>query len=310
MSAGAVPSPVRVSQLELLGLAAQASGMRLDAMRARAIQTGGYVSALRGRGMEYDESRPYQEGDDPRTIDWRVTARTGRPHTKVFREERERPVLLWVDLRPPMFFATRGVFKAVAAARAAALLAWTASQQGDRVGALVVGGDDHAELRPARGRQAVFRLIDALLDTSGWEAALPASQFLPTSVSLSNLAQVVRPGTRVFLLSDFQDFDQTAATRVHHIAQHSEVVTLLFHDLLERELPPAARYRLLTSAGEQILDTTSPDVRAAHAARFEQRRARLLALARFRGIKHLECATDDDVVALLCRRFRRGSRGR
>jgi uncharacterized protein (DUF58 family) len=209
-----------------------------------------------------------------------------------------------------MFFATRGVFKAVAAARAAALLAWAASQQGDRIGALVAGADYHAELRPARGRQAVFRLIDALLGAPGWEAAPQAAQVLQTSSALSNLAQVVRPGTRVFLLSDFQDFDQAAATRVHHIAQHSDVIHLLFHDLLERELPPAARYRLLTSVGEQVLDTTSPVARAAHAARFEQRRAQLLALARFRGIRHLECATDDDVVALLCRRFARSSRGR
>lgn len=310
MSAGAIRSPVRVSQLELLGLAAQASGMRLDAMRACAMQTGGYLSALRGRGMEYDESRPYQDGDDPRTIDWRVTARTGRAHTKVFREERERPVLLWVDMRPPMFFATQGVFKAVAAARAAALLAWTASQQGDRVGALIMGGADHSELRPARGRQAVFRLIEALLNTSGWDSTTHASQFPSMSESLANLAQVVRPGSRVFLLSDFQDLDETDATRVRHVAQHNDVVILFFHDLLERELPPAARYRLITSVGEQILDTTSPEVRVAHAARFERRRTQLLALARFRGVKYLEYATNDDVVALLCRRFSRGGRDR
>ena len=87
--------------------------------------------------MEFDESRLYQPGDDIRNMDWRVTARTGKPHTKLFREERERPVFVWVDYRAPMFFATQGVFKSVFVARMAALIAWNAVQQGDRIGGLI-----------------------------------------------------------------------------------------------------------------------------------------------------------------------------
>ena len=105
--------------------------------RAKRQTQGAYLSALRGRGMEYDESRPYQAGDDIRTLDWLVTARTGKPHTKLFREERERPVIVAVDYRPAMFFATQGSFKSVQAARCAALLAWRAAQQGDRLGGFI-----------------------------------------------------------------------------------------------------------------------------------------------------------------------------
>ncbi|MEQ8659878.1 MAG: DUF58 domain-containing protein, partial [Gammaproteobacteria bacterium] len=100
----------------MVALAGQARALPGFARPLRARHSGQYLSRLRGRGMEYDESRPYQPGDDIRQIDWRVTARTGRPHTKLFREERERPVFLCVDYRHGMFFATQGVFKSVQAA--------------------------------------------------------------------------------------------------------------------------------------------------------------------------------------------------
>ena len=114
--------PVHVSIPSLLKLRQAATGLDLRSRFIRARQGGSYMSAFKGMGMEFDEVRPYQPGDEVRHLDWRVTARTGRPHTKLFREERERPILLWVDYRANMFFATRGVFKSVLAARAAALL--------------------------------------------------------------------------------------------------------------------------------------------------------------------------------------------
>ena len=122
--------------------------------------------------MEYDESRLYQPGDDIRNIDWRVTARTGKPHTKLFREERERPVHVWVDLRAPMFFATRGKYKAVRAAELASLFAWTACQQGDRIGGIVFSDNSHHELKPQRGKSAVLRLIKFMVEAPGAFVAL------------------------------------------------------------------------------------------------------------------------------------------
>ncbi|MBY0274525.1 DUF58 domain-containing protein, partial [Candidatus Binatia bacterium] len=127
------------SVAELVALRSDAA--RLDASprgRVRTLHAGAYASAFRGRGMEFDETRAYQPGDDVRAIDWRVTARTGRVHTKLFHEERERPVLLLVDQRMHMRFGTRDAFKSVVAARAAATVAWAARDQGDRVGGLIV----------------------------------------------------------------------------------------------------------------------------------------------------------------------------
>lgn len=111
---------VRPTLDDLIRLNQPAKSIELARSTARALQSGQYFSAFKGRGMEFDESRPYAHGDDIRSLDWRVTARTGKVHTKLFREERERPVFLSVDLRSPMFFATRGLFKSVLATRLAA----------------------------------------------------------------------------------------------------------------------------------------------------------------------------------------------
>ncbi len=134
------------SQASLPGLAPQ--------RRVMTTQTGPYASPFKGRGIDFAEVRAYLPGDDIRNIDWRVTARTGQPHTKLFREERERPVLLLVDLGASMRFGTRVAFKSVLAARAAALLGWAAVGHGDRVGGVVFAGQEHQELRPL-GRERV-----------------------------------------------------------------------------------------------------------------------------------------------------------
>ena len=120
--------------------------------------------------MEFGESRPYQAGDDVRNLNWRVMARTGKPFAKLFREERERPVLIVVDLRANMHFATRGCFKSVNASRGAALLAWAAHHRGDRLGGLIFGDTAHRELKPRLGRRAALRSVHALAEHPDWQA--------------------------------------------------------------------------------------------------------------------------------------------
>ena len=163
------------------------------------------MSPYKGRGVEFDESRPYQPGDDLRTIDWRVTARTGKPHTKVFREERNRPVFVWLDLRRPMLFATRGAFKAVRAAEVAALVAWSAVANGDRLGGLVFSETEHHEQRPALGARAALRLFQTVCTQSFWQPPATA-ETLETDAerALQRLTRVARPGSLIFLVSDFR----------------------------------------------------------------------------------------------------------
>src|SRR6185312_7752608 len=136
-----------------------AASKRVAGSRAAA-----HASKLRGRGVDYVESRAYQPGDDIRQMDWRLTARSGRPHTKLFQEEREQSVLLIVDGNPSMHFGTRERFKSVQAARTAALAAWAAVQGGDRIGAVGFGPGLAAELKPGGGPRGALRVLRALAE--------------------------------------------------------------------------------------------------------------------------------------------------
>ena len=148
--APAASSAVSIDSQELIALRHYATTISLKSKRNTASQSGAYLSPFKGRGMEFDEARPYQPGDDIRSIDWRVTARTGKPHTKMFGEERERAVVVCLDYRAPMFFATRGAFKSVIASKMAALLAWASEHHGDRV-QVGCGGALRADVDGVRG---------------------------------------------------------------------------------------------------------------------------------------------------------------
>ena len=161
-------SLVSIQLKTLVNLAKPASLLKLHHSSIRSQQSGGYVSRFKGRGMEFDEARLYQPGDDIRSIDWLVTARTGKTHTKVFREERERPVFISVDNRPAMHFATRGVFKSVQAAKIAALLAWVAQHKGDRIGGQIYTDSACQEVKPQNGKHAVLRFLNTLTNARAY----------------------------------------------------------------------------------------------------------------------------------------------
>ena len=298
-------SGVEVSVDDLIGLRFRAQRLELGiARRARHSMTGAHGSRFRGRGMEFAESRIYQPGDDVRSIDWRVTARTGRPHTKLFQEERERPVILLVDLGASMFFGTRTAYKSVLAAETAALIAWAAMHGGDRVGALVAGRSHHLELEPVSGRRGVLRVLRALATLSR-QVDNDEEQRTTLGNSLLRARHVARPGSLLVVISDFYDLDEDATGHLSRMRQHNDMLACWIHDRLEIEPPPPGRYEVSDGWQTATLDTVSRRARARYAAsfgaHFEQLRATLGRLA----IPLLPIATGDDVAE----RLRRGASG-
>jgi len=295
-------SPVSINQAGLIRLSGPARAIALDVLRVRSLQTGAYVSHFRGRGMEFDESRPYQPGDDPRSIDWRVTARSTTAYTKLFREERERPVLLMVDLRSSMHFATRGCFKSVSASRAAALLAWAAHHRGDRLGGLIFGDTVHREMKPRLGRQAALRYLHQLAEHPDWQHhAHDADRdgAAPLTMAMASLRRVARPGSLVVILSDFVGLTRTAQSYLSSVARHNEVLAVFLSDPLERELPPPGRYRLVTDDDELAIDTHGRAVRHDYRSAFESRAHELELFCQRYGVHLMPLSTDDDPVGAL-----------
>ena len=298
-------APDRVTVERLIALRAAGESLKIATPRVRALGVGGHLSPFKGRGVEFDESRPYQPGDDPRTMDWRVTARTGKPHTKVFREERNRPVMLWVDLRAAMRFGTQRAFKAVRAAEAAALIAWSAVANGDRLGGLVFSDTEHDERRPRLGRRAALTLLQLVADEAFWGPREPArgGEDRGAEHALARLARVARPGSLSFLLSDFHGLGDEAERHLRHLASHGDVFLVHVYDPIEAELPPPGRYRIIVGGRSVSIDTSDAGVRARYRAQFEGRKARLAALARVPGLHVIDCATSDDPRSVLARRF-------
>ncbi|MBF0628206.1 MAG: DUF58 domain-containing protein [Magnetococcales bacterium] len=286
---------------ELLALRHAAKGVVAAPKRARAHTDGGYRSPFKGRGMEFSETRSYQSGDEIRHMEWRVTARTGKPHVKIFREERERAVLVWTDCRGPMFHATRGRLKVVQAARAATLAAWSAIQRGDRVGGLIFADQHHCELRPERGDRAVLNLIRELLRFT-IDHPVVSSSGSQLSQPLIRLRRVVLPGSALFLFSDFRGLAATDHTHLAQLARHNELTLFFLHDPLEQHLPPPGGHYPLAVPGSdtiRMLNVDDPKVRQAYAARFAARHENLRTLCRAIGARLISCSTDDDAPALL-----------
>jgi len=307
---------ITASVAELVGQRGNAARIRTAPRgRVRTLHAGGYGSTFRGRGMEFDETRIYQAGDDVRAIDWRVTARTGRVHTKLFHEERERPVLLLIDQRPHMRFGTRDAFKSVVAARAAATIAWAARDGGDRVGGVILRDPalERSMHAPQRSRTRLLQFLHALSDATSHERAGTGNELPPPALAdaLSLLARTSRPGTLLYVISDFADLDGADVAagvqqQLSRLARRCEVASVLIYDGLEAAPPPSGQYRVSDGARVLELPAGNRRWRDEYAARFAARRERLETLCRERGMAFVTLATGQDCAAAL--RVARGAR--
>ncbi|KRA17845.1 DUF58 domain-containing protein [Lysobacter sp. Root604] len=280
MSDGIVPSLA-----ELVALRAAVGGRR-NARLGRHGVSGHALSPLRGRGMEYAESREYSNGDDARHIDWRLTARTGRAHTKLFQAERERLSLIVADTAPALYFGTRVRFKSVQAARAGAIAAWAAARDGDRIAALR-GSLREAPVPPASGPRGALRALDALVR---WYARPPEDD-AGLAVALDHAERLLRPGSRLVVLADPRSLALVPERRWPALAQHHEVIVLLLTDPLEHAPPSSA---LAFRSGERRiqLDLGVPAQRQRWAQEFVAPVAAALENLPLRGVRAQALSTD------------------
>lgn len=286
-----------VSLPELIALRARAGKPTARAARVATPLAGGHVSALRGRGMDYAESRVYQAGDDARNIDWRRTARSGKWHTKLFEAEREQAVLVLLDTHATMRFGTRVRYKSVAAARAAAWLAWTAVRGGDRVGALAFG-PVRAAVDPHAGTRGALAALGAI---ASWDALAGAADAPdePLSAALGRARRLLAPGSRAWLISDGWCVDAAAAAALARLARHAELRVVIVADALERELPPAGSYLFETAAEKRQVELAQPAARARFREQLSQGWRRLAEACDTAGVRWATLGTGDDPDAAL-----------
>ena len=299
-------SGLKVTTQELIGLRHGARNLVFRNTRpVSSVIAGVHESRFRGRGMDFLESRNYTVGDDIRNLDWKVTARTGKPHTKIFQEERERPIITLLDLNPSMYFGTRKRLKVVQAARLAATIAWATVGRGDRISGLIYCGDTHHEVRPAGGRSGALRFISLI---ARW-----AENHTPTDLSrpstglaeaLKRLRRIARPGSLVFLVSDFYAVSDECECHLAYLRKHNDVIACRVLDAIESQAPPAANYPVSDGINSALLNLSGAG-RERFQQFFQMQQERVDNMLRRQRVTGIAVQGDDDVAAALARLFRR-----
>lgn len=267
--------------------------------RVMGAQAGNRLSKQRGRGIDFSEVRAYQPGDDVRTIDWRVTARKNKPHTKVFREERERLTLIVVDQTQSMFFGSQVRLKSVAAAELAALGAWQALNHNDRVGGMIIGNDSYTVHKPYRNVKSVARFLNDLsrVNQSLVRGAAPPA---PTHYheALSQIRRFAHSNYRIYFISDFQPMGDHWRDAFRSLSRHNEVVAIRIYDPLEAELPPADSYTVTDGHTRLQFHAGNPYLRKHYHARFLTHEEQLKEVCRQTLVDYRTVRTDQPMTRL------------
>ncbi len=268
--------------------------MRLARRKVKTATPGHHHSPFRGQGLDFDAVREYVPGDDIRNIDWKVTARTGSAHLKLFREEKERHTIICVDMNASMRFGTRNTFKSIQAARCAALLGWRALAHQDRISACFFGdvpGGLHY-VASKRTRQALCQILKTLTEP-------PTEQHcISLTTALQHVGRVAHPGSLVYVISDFMDLspDFSKESGIGNLCKRCDVVFISIHDPADQALAAAGVIGFYGQSSEKIyVDTDHTKGREAYAGQWEANRKRLNALMKRFNIPLISLSTESDL---------------
>ena len=291
---------------QLIDLRYRAGELKLFARNKAQSQLAGSVkTSFRGRGIDFEEIRHYQPGDDIRSIDWRVTARTGEAHTKLYQEERERPVLVVADQRPSMMFGTQCCFKSVQAADVAGLLCWAALGQNDRVGGLVFNGQQHQEIRPARSKSAVLKLLSAIHKYNTGEHSKHQHSDKPNDEAdsinevIKELRRIAKPGSALFIISDFIGLNEDGIKQLHLLKKHCDVTAIFISDPMEKQLPLRGGCQFTDGVKRQWFNTNNQQLVKAFKQRFVKRATQLTQQLAAHGIPTIAISTNENALTVL-----------
>lgn len=284
---------------ELLALRHPASQLHLPQPRiTKSTTQGSYQSTFRGRGMDFVETRIYQPGDDIRSINWAVTARTGKAHTKIYQEEKDRPIYVVVDFNSTMFFGTRAAFKSVVAAKAAALIAWAALKNGDKVGGLFIK-EVFNFVKPCRSKQNLVELLKNIMRYTNVASSVSSD----CVHAISKLKSTVKSGSLIYFLSDFYFFDSALQNELQHLSKNHQVTNVLVYDPLEKNPPEAGRYLFHDKLQNNslLVDTYNKNLCENYRTMFEERYEQIRKFCCKTNMHLASLATNDDLTAIVRR---------
>ncbi len=267
---------------------------------------GGFFSHFKGRGMDFDEARLYQIGDDIRSIDWRVTARTGEAHTKIYREERERPVSVILDQSANMMFGTQNQFKSVLAAEIAATIMWRTLNDGNRFGALLFNDTEHFEFKPASSRKSCLKVLNQMvvnheqsLQQFYYSEESPSVDPASLKDTLLRARKIAKPGSLFYIVSDFKYFDLDAEQQLIRLAQHCDIHLVKISDPIEKNLPAPGYYSISQGRSQTQISTHNKQTREAFKQSYLNQSHILKTMCQKHQIKFHDISTSQTLKSLL-----------
>jgi uncharacterized protein (DUF58 family) len=259
--------------------------------------SGHHRSRAMNRGMEFEEVRQYQPGDDVRNIDWRVTARTQITHTKRYQDEKEKPVITVVDQRRSLFFGSRHCFKSVYACHIAAIINWSTLKRGDRSGGIVISSDDIEETRPKRSHKAVNRWLKMLTEANH-VVDLNNTKAEPSFLeSLKQLLRIARTGTDCVLITDGYDLGPECEEILFQLSRHNSISLYWLFDPMESLLPSIPLLTVSDGQNKTSLAIDENQKQEFH-KRFQEKQQYLQTLCQRFSISLIEASTDKPLTKL------------
>lgn len=259
--------------------------------RVSSHQIGNHISHSKGRGVDFDEVRPYQLGDDIRLIHWSLTARLGKPFTKVYHEEKERATYVIVDQSRNMNFGTRVCFKNVLAANLASLFGWYALDQQEQIGGIIFNDNSAQLFKPSRTRQSLLNMLNILANQN---KILPHyGSFLD---SMRELSHKIATGSTIIIISDFNSFSPELEKYLGVINQKAKVINIMTYDPLEKSLPDTGSYTFTKTGSEQLKIDATDINREKYLATFNQRKNHIAEFSARNNMRFIEIATNDNWI--------------
>ncbi len=276
---------------ELVGLKSKVSNLVLSSRRTTLSNSmGDNISPFRGQGMEFEEVREYSAGDDIRSIDWRVTARTGKAHTKVFKEERERSVILCIDVNDYMRFGTKTTFKSIQAAKIAAMLGWRANSNNDRVGSCLFGGESGLKyFSPKRSRKSLLAMFKQLSSIAEYKQKITTLEDM-----LSHINKAAPTGSLIYIISDFSIIGKNLEHSLTNLKKRCDVILIAVDDIADKIIPPVGTLLFSNDDEKLYVNTDSIDGRSNYTKLWQQTRKNIQNIASNINTSIIEISTDED----------------
>ena len=274
------------------------------------IDVGESPSIFKGKGMDFDEVREYQQGDDVRLVDWRLTAKIGEVYTKVFHEERERQVWFLIDLRSGMKFGTKQAFKSVIAAHIVGMLSWFFIQNKDKVGGLILADNQIQVFRPSKLRKKIMTFFNYVSEHTKKEQHFDKidEEISLTQASLK-LRRSCRNGNIVFVISDFSDLKEETFKSFASLARTNELTFINVYDVLEGRCPSPNLYAISDGKSESVLDTRSKDIHDAYIYYFQKRLLQLENFVTKYHIRYIPVCSETKYYDVVAKGLQRTGKG-